>query len=106
MNKNAEKYALSDIDLHIKSGETVGIIGSTGSSKTTLVNLISRLYDVAEGSVKIGGVDVREYDLETLRNQVSVVLQKNLLFSGTIAENIRWGDMNASDEEVQRVCKL
>ncbi len=105
-SKNAEKYALSDIDLHIKSGETVGIIGSTGSSKTTLVNLISRLYDVTEGSVKVGGVDVREYDLETLRNQVSVVLQKNLLFSGTIAENIRWGDMNASDEEVQRVCKL
>ncbi len=105
-SKTAENYALSDIDLHIKSGETVGIIGSTGSSKTTLVNLISRLYDVTEGSVKVGGIDVRRYDLETLRNQVSVVLQKNLLFSGTIAENIRWGDLNASDEEVQRVCKL
>ena len=105
-SKNAENYALSDIDLHIGSGETVGIIGSTGSSKTTLVNLISRLYDVTEGCVKVGGVDVRRYDLDTLRNQVSVVLQKNLLFSGTIAENIRWGDMNASDEEVERVCRL
>lgn len=105
-NKNAEKYALANINLDIKSGQTVGIIGGTGSSKTSLVNLISRLYDVTDGKVSVGGRDVREYDLDALRNQVSVVLQKNLLFSGTIAENIRWGDEHASDEEVERVCRL
>ena len=105
-SKKAEGYALSDIDLHIKSGETIGIIGGTGSSKSSLINLIPRLYDATCGSVKVGGVDVKEYDLKTLRDNVSVVLQKNLLFSGTIAENIRWGDKNASDEEVERVCKL
>lgn len=105
-NKDAEKHALSNINLHIKSGETVGIIGSTGSSKTSLINLISRLYDATEGCVKVGGVDVRQYDLDTLRNKVSVVLQKNLLFSGTIAENLRWGDENATDEEVVNACKI
>ncbi len=105
-SKNAEVFALEDIDLHIKSGETVGIIGGTGASKTTLIQLISRLYDVTEGSVKVGGVDVREYDLTTLRDQVSVVLQKNVLFSGTIKENLRWGDPDASDEELVRICKL
>ena len=105
-SEKAEKYALKDINLTIKSGETVGILGDTGSSKTTLVNLIPRLYDVTEGSVKVGGRDVREYDLETLRNQISVVLQKNVLFSGTIKENLRWGDKEASDEELVRVCKL
>lgn len=105
-SKNAEKFALSDINLDIKSGETVGIIGGTGSSKTSLVNLISRLYDATEGTVTVGGVNVKDYDLDTLRNKVAVVLQKNLLFSGTIAENIRWGDENATDEEVEHVCKL
>ena len=84
--------ALADIDLHIKSGEIIGILGGTGSSKTTLIQLIPRLYDVTEGSVQVGGVDVRNYDLETLRNQVAVVLQKNVLFSGTIKENLRWGN--------------
>ena len=103
---NAEKFALSNINLHIKSGETVGIIGGTGSSKTSLINLISRLYDATEGSVKVGGLDVKNYDLDTLRNNVAVVLQKNVLFSGSIADNIRWGDLNATDEEVQRVCRL
>ncbi len=102
----AEVFALEGIDLSIKPGETVGIIGGTGSSKTTLVQLISRLYDVTQGSVKVGGVDVREYDLNVLRDQVSVVLQKNVLFSGTIKENLRWGDPNASDEELVRICKL
>jgi ATP-binding cassette subfamily B protein len=102
----AEKCALSDIDLHIRSGETIGIIGGTGSSKTSLVQMIPRLYDATEGSVKVGGVDVRRYDIETLRNEVSMVLQKNVLFSGTIKENLRWGDPNASDEELIRICKL
>ena len=102
----AERNALSDIDLHIRSGETIGIIGGTGSSKSTLVQLISRLYDTTEGSVKVGGVDVREYDIETLRNAVAMVLQKNVLFSGTIAENLRWGDANATDEEIKEACRL
>ena len=102
----AEQYALSDIDLHIPSGATVGILGGTGSSKTTLVQLIARLYDVTEGSVKVGGVDVREYDTDALRNAVSMVLQKNLLFSGTIAENLRWGNENATDEELIEACRL
>lgn len=90
----------------MKSGQTVGIIGGTGSAKTTLVQLICRLYDVTGGSVRVGGRDVREYDLETLRNQVAVVLQKNVLFSGTIKENLRWGDPNATDAELQRACEL
>lgn len=98
--------SLKDINLHIKSGQTVGIIGGTGSAKSTLVQIIPRLYDVTEGSVKVGGIDVRDYNLEALRDQVSMVLQKNVLFSGSIYENIRWGDENASDEEVQRVCRL
>ena len=99
------KNALSDIDLHIRSGETIGVIGGTGSGKSSLVNLICRLYDVDEGSVCVGGVDVREYDMEVLRNQVSVVLQKNTLFSGTILENLRWGNPEASDEECIEACK-
>ncbi|MBQ6539616.1 MAG: ABC transporter ATP-binding protein [Oscillospiraceae bacterium] len=103
---SAEMMVLSDVDLHIKSGETIGIIGGTGSSKSTLIQLISRLYDVTEGSVKVGGVDVRDYDLDTLRNQVAVVLQKNLLFSGTIKENLRWGSKDATDEELVAACKL
>ena len=103
---SAKRSALSDIDFHVKSGQTVGIIGGTGSAKTTLVQLICRLYDVTDGSVKVGGRDVREYDLETLRNQVAVVLQKNVLFSGTIKENLRWGDPNATDAELQRACEL
>ena len=102
----ADKYALSDINLQIRSGQTVGIIGGTGSSKSTLIQLISRLYDVTEGGVKVGGVDVRDYDLETLRNAVAVVLQKNVLFSGTIKENLRWGDPDASDAELKRICRL
>ena len=105
-SEKAERMALSNINLHIKSGETIGIIGGTGSAKSTLVNLISRLYDVTEGSVKVGGRDVREYDIEALRSHVSVVLQKNQLFSGTIKENLRWGDKNATDEELVHVCKL
>ena len=105
-SSKAKRPALSGIDLKIASGETVGIIGGTGSGKTSLVQLISRLYDVSEGSVKVGGVDVRDYDVKSLRDQVSVVLQKNLLFSGTIKENLRWGDPNASDEELERICKL
>ena len=96
---------LSDINLHIRSGETVGIIGGTGSGKTSLVNLISRLYDVSSGSVRVGGRDVREYDMEALRNQVSVVLQKNVLFSGTILDNLRWGDENATEEECIAACR-
>lgn len=104
--KGSEEYVLQDIDLHIKSGETVGIIGGTGSSKSSLVSLISRLYDVSEGEVLVGGKDVRTYDIETLRNEVSVVLQKNVLFSGTIKENLSWGDKNASDEEIVRACEL
>ena len=98
--------SLKNVNLHIKAGQTIGIIGGTGSSKTTLVQLIPRLYDVTEGSVKVGGLDVRRYDLEALRDQVSMVLQKNVLFTGTIYDNIRWGDENATDEEVQRVCRL
>lgn len=98
--------SLKDVNLHIKSGQTIGIIGGTGSAKSTLVQLIPRLYDVTKGSVKVGGKDVREYNLEALRDQVSMVLQKNVLFSGSIYENIRWGNENASNEEVQRVCKL
>ena len=98
--------SLKDVSLHIKSGQTIGIIGGTGSAKSTLVQMIPRLYDVTKGSVKVGGIDVRNYNLEALRDQVSMVLQKNVLFSGTIYENIRWGNENATDEEVQRVCKL
>lgn len=104
--EKAERMTLSNIDLHIKSGQTVGIIGGTGSSKSTLVQLISRLYDVTEGTVKVGGRDVKEYDLETLRNQVAVVLQKNILFSGTIKENLRWGNKEATDEEMIEACRL
>lgn len=100
------KPVLEDIDFHVKAGETIGIIGGTGSAKSSLVNLISRLYDVTDGCVKVGGKDVRNYDLETLRNDVSVVLQKNVLFSGTILENLRWGDENASEEDCIRACKL
>ena len=102
----AERQALSGIDLHIKSGETIGIMGGTGSAKSTLVNLIARLYDATEGRVRVGGVDVRDYDLDTLRKQVAMVLQKNVLFSGTIAENLRWGDPNATDEEVREAAHL
>ena len=102
----AERQALSGIDLHIKSGETIGIIGGTGSAKSTLVNLIARLYDATEGRVRVGGVDVRDYDLDTLRKQVAMVLQKNVLFSGTIAENLRWGDPDATDEEVREAARL
>jgi len=102
----AERQALSGIDLRIKSGETIGIIGGTGSAKSTLVNLIARLYDATEGRVRVGGVDVRDYDLDTLRKQVAMVLQKNVLFSGTIAENLRWGDPDATDEEVREAAHL
>lgn len=102
----AHRFALANINLHIQSGETIGIIGGTGSSKTSLIQLIPRLYDVTEGSVKVGGVDVRDYDLESLRNQVAVVLQKNVLFSGSISENLRWGDKYATDEQIQEACKL
>ena len=105
-SKTASKNALENIDLHIQSGETIGIIGGTGSSKSSLIQLISRLYDVTEGMVKVGGVDVKEYDLETLRNQVAVVLQKNVLFSGTIKENLQWGNKEATDEEMLEACKL
>ena len=102
----AEKYALENISLHIASGQTVGILGGTGSSKSTLVQLIPRLYDVTEGSVKVGGVDVRRYDLDVLRSAVSMVLQKNVLFSGTIRENLRWGNENATDAEIEEACRL
>lgn len=105
-SQKAKRMALSDVDIHIKSGETIGIIGGTGSAKTTLVQLIPRLYDASEGIIKVGGVDVREYDLESLRNQVAVVLQKNLLFSGTIIENLRWGNPDATNEELVEACKL
>ena len=105
-NKQSEKPVLDDLNFEIKAGETIGILGGTGSSKTSLVNLISRLYDVTEGTVYVGGKDVRNYDLETLRNEVSVVLQKNVLFSGTILENLRWGDENATEEECIRACRL
>ena len=104
--KAEDELPLEDINIDIKSGETIGIIGATGSSKSTIVNLIPRLYDVTEGSIKVGGVDVRDYDIETLRNEVAVVLQKNVLFSGTIKENLKWGNKEASDEELVRVCKL
>lgn len=104
--KTSEELVLKDIDLKIKSGETIGIIGGTGSAKSSLVNLISRLYDVTDGAVYVGGKDVRSYDIETLRNEVAVVLQKNVLFSGTILENLRWGDKNATEEECIRACKL
>ena len=100
------KLALRNVDLHIKAGQTIGILGGTGAAKSTLVQLIPRLYDVTTGSVKVGGVDVRDYDIEALREQVAMVLQKNVLFSGTIKENLRWGNENASDEELERVCKL
>lgn len=105
-HKDGSKPILTDINLQIKAGETIGIIGGTGSSKTSLVNLISRLYDVTSGSVKVGGHDVREYDMDSLRNQVAVVLQKNVLFSGTILDNLRWGDEDATVEECKRVCRL
>ena len=105
-SKKAARNSLSDIDLHIKSGEIIGILGGTGSSKTSLIQLIPRLYDATEGNVEVGGVDVRKYDLEVLRNQVAVVLQKNELFSGTIKENLRWGNPNATDEELEEACRL
>lgn len=105
-SKRADRYALANINLHIKSGQTIGILGGTGSSKTSLVNLISRLYDVTEGAVKVAGVDVRDYDLVTLRDAVSVVLQKNVLFSGSIKENLRWGNKEATDEEIEEACHL
>ena len=104
--KDSKEPVLKDINLSIHAGETIGIIGGTGSAKSSLVNLISRLYDVSSGSVKVGGVDVRKYHMDSLRNQVAVVLQKNVLFSGTILENLRWGDKNASEEECRRVCQL
>ena len=103
---DAHKLALKNVSLHIKAGQTVGILGGTGSAKSTLVQLIPRLYDTTHGTVKVGGVDVRDYDIEALRDQVAMVLQKNVLFSGTIKENLRWGDENASDEELERVCRL
>ena len=103
---DAERDALSQIDLHIRSGETVGILGGTGSSKSSLIQLIPRLYDATEGTVRVGGVDVRDYDLDSLRNAVSVVLQKNVLFSGTIKENLRWGNPDATDEEIMEACRL
>jgi ATP-binding cassette subfamily B multidrug efflux pump len=105
-SEKAERMVLSDINLQIKSGETIGIIGGTGASKSSLVQLIPRLYDATEGVVKVGGIDVRNYDLDTLRNQVAVVLQKNILFSGTIKENLRWGNKDATDEELVEACKL
>lgn len=105
-SEDAERYALSDIDLHIRSGMTVGILGGTGSSKSSLVQLIPRLYDVSVGSVRVGGVDVRRYDIEALRGAVAMVLQKNMLFAGTVKENLRWGDENATDEELQEACRL
>ena len=104
--QDEEKFALENINLDIKQGETIGIIGGTGSSKSTLVQLIPRLYDVTKGSIKVGGVDVRDYDIETLREEVAMVLQKNVLFSGTIAENLRWGKQDADQEELEEVCKL
>ena len=102
----AEKFALADVNLHIRSGQTIGVLGGTGSSKSTLVNLIPRLYDATEGAVYVGGVNVKDYDLETLRNKVAMVLQKNVLFSGTIKDNLRWGKEDATDDEMLRVCKL
>jgi ATP-binding cassette subfamily B protein len=105
-NEESEEPVLKDINLEINAGETIGIIGGTGSAKSSLVNLISRLYDVSKGTVRVGGVDVRDYDLETLRDQVSVVLQKNVLFSGTVLDNLRWGDKNATEEDCKRVCRM
>ena len=105
-SQKAERMALSDINLHIRSGEVIGVLGGTGSSKSSLIQLIPRLYDVTQGCVKVGGRDVREYDLETLRNQVAVVLQKNVLFSGTIKDNLRWGNPDATDEEMLQACRL
>lgn len=105
-SKRADRYALENINLHIKSGQTIGVLGGTGSSKTSLVNLISRLYDVTEGEVKVGGVNVKDYDLVTLRDAVSVVLQKNVLFSGSIKENLRWGNKDATDKEIEEACHL
>jgi ATP-binding cassette subfamily B protein len=105
-NKESEDAVLQDINISIKSGETIGIIGGTGSSKSSLVNLISRLYDVSDGELLVGGVDVRKYDLDTLRHEVAVVLQKNVLFSGTILENLRWGKKDATEEECIHACKL
>lgn len=105
-SKRADRYALENINLHIQSGQTIGILGGTGSSKTSLVNLISRLYDVTEGEVKVGGVNIKDYDLVTLRDAVSVVLQKNVLFSGSIKENLRWGNKDATDEEIEEACHL
>lgn len=105
-SERAEKFALADVNLHIRSGQTIGILGGTGSSKSTLVNLIPRLYDTTEGAVYVGGVNVKEYDLETLRNKVAMVLQKNVLFSGTIKDNLRWGKEDATDDEIRRVCRL
>ena len=104
--KDSDKDALEDIDIHINAGETIGIIGGTGCGKSSFVNLISRLYDVKDGSVCVGGIDVRDYDLETLRNEVSVVLQKNVLFSGTILDNLRWGDENATLDEIKEACSI
>ena len=104
--KGSTEPVLKDINLTISSGETIGIIGGTGSAKSSLVNLISRLYDVTDGSVKVGGIDVRDYHMESLRNQVAVVLQKNVLFSGTILENLRWGNKNATEEECRHACEL
>lgn len=103
---NAERFALEGVNLHIKSGQTIGILGGTGASKSTLVNLIPRLYDTTEGNVYVGGVNVKDYDLEALRNKVAMVLQKNVLFSGTIKDNLRWGKEDATDDEMLRVCKL
>lgn len=105
-NKKADKPVLNHVNLNIRSGQTIGVIGGTGSSKSSLVQLIPRLYDVTEGRVLVGDVDVRDYDIESLRNEVAMVLQKNVLFSGTIKENLRWGDKNATDEDIQRVCRL
>ena len=105
-SKTADRAALENIDLHIASGMTVGILGGTGSSKSTLVQLIPRLYDVTEGSIRVGGVDVRDYDVKALRDAVSMVLQKNVLFSGTIRENLRWGNPDATDEEITHACKI
>ncbi len=105
-SKSKDKLCLKNVNISIKSGETVGIIGSTGSSKTSFVQLIPRLYDVTEGTLKVGGKDVRDYDLDTLRNEVAMVLQKNVLFSGTIKDNLRWGNENATDEEMIEACKL
>ena len=105
-SKKSKKYALSDINLKIPSGSTLGIIGGTGSSKSTLIQLISRLYDTTEGEVKVAGEDVRKYNLDSLRNSVAVVLQKNVLFSGTIKDNLRWGNENATDDEMIRACEI